>query len=456
MRLKLVIACARIWDYNHLNSISRLLQVAMLVSIILWSSTLGLFGFLHPKQVGAVEQRITNYPYEDIKSQVLPQSVMFDLPLKHLIKDNKNQVVQDSLKQLLAQADSYLTKEATSVMEKKQIPPSGDKHDFLTLAPYMWPDLTKPNHMPYVYRDGEINPDVNAIPDGVNMDEMIKRVKTLSIAYYFTDNISYASKASELLRIWFLNNNTRMNPNLQYTEVTLGKNNGSYSGIIAGNNFPDIIDSIALIRDSSPWTEQDQQGIESWFDKYLEWLLNSDAGRKESKRLNNHGTWYDVQASSIAVFLNKTEITRGILKNNIDKLGAIIRPDGSQPFELQRRTSLNYHIFNLLGLFNLAKIADRIGIDLWDYKTPEGSGLQKALDYLLPYALKKETWPYKQIKPIYMSRLVDLLCQATIHYDGNESYRGAYRSIISPNLVKETNNLMYECIIKADINQPIP
>jgi len=454
MRLKLVISCARILDYNHLNSKSGLLQVAMLVSIIFWSSTLGLFGFLHPNQVGSVEQRITNYYYDDIKSQVLPQSVMFDLPLKHAIKDNKNQVVQDSFKQLLAQADSYLTKEATSVMEKKQIPPSGDKHDFLTLAPYMWPDLTKPNHMPYVYRDGEINPEVNAIPDGVNMDKMIKRVKTLSIAYYFTDNISYASKASELLRIWFLNNNTSMNPNLQYTEVTLGKNNGSHSGIIAGNNIPDIIDSIALIRDSSPWTEQDQQGIESWFEKYLEWLLNSDAGKKESKRLNNHGTWYDVQASSIAVFLNKTDIARDIVKNNIDKLAAKIRPDGSQPFELQRRTSLNYHIINLLGFFNLAKIGDRIGIDLWDYKTPEGSGLQKALDYLLPYALKKETWPYKQIKPIYMSRLVDLLCQATIHYYGNESYRGAYRSITSPNVVKETNSLMYECIIRADIDYP--
>jgi hypothetical protein len=375
---------------------------------------------------------------------------MFDLPLKQSINDNKNQVVKDTLKQLLAQADSYLTKEATSVMEKKQIPPSGDIHDFLSLAPYMWPDLTKPNHMPYVYRDGEINPEVLAIPDGVNMYEMIKRVKTLSIAYYFTDNISYASKASELLRIWFLNNNTRMNPNLQYTEVTVGKNNGTHSGIIAGSNLPDIIDSIALIRDSSPWTEQDQQGIESWFDKYLDWLLNSDAGKKEGKRLNNHGTWYNVQASSVAIFLNKTEIARDIVKSSISELAAIIRPDGSQPFELRRQTSLNYHIVNLLGLFNLAKIADRIGINLWDYKTSEGSGLQNALDYLLPYALKKETWPYKQIKPIDKSGLVDLLCQATIHYDGNESYRGAYRSIISPNMVKETNSLMYECIIKAE------
>jgi hypothetical protein len=169
----------------------------MVVSMILSSSTLGLFEYLHPKQVGAVEQRITNSPYDEVKSQVAPQSVIFDLPLKHAVKDNKNQIAQESLKQVLGLADSYVTKEATSVMEKKQIPPSGDKHDFLSLAPYRWPDPTKPNNMPYVYRDGEINPEVFAISDGANIDEMIKRVKTLSIAYYLTDNISYASKASE-------------------------------------------------------------------------------------------------------------------------------------------------------------------------------------------------------------------------------------------------------------------
>jgi len=39
--------------------------------------------------------------------------VMFDLPSKQAIKDNKNPVVQDSLKQLIAKADSYLTEEAS-------------------------------------------------------------------------------------------------------------------------------------------------------------------------------------------------------------------------------------------------------------------------------------------------------------------------------------------------------
>jgi hypothetical protein len=446
MRLEFIISLARIWRYYHPNSISATLRAVMLISIIVWSSIFGILGLLHAKQVGAEDQRIMNYTYEDIKSRALPKTVMFDLPSKQAIKDSKNPVVQDSLKQLLAKADSYLTEKASSVMEKKQVPSSGDKHDFFTLSPYSWPNPKKPDGLPYIYHDGELNPEAYSIPDGRNMDQMIHRVKILSAAYYFTDNISYASKASELLRVWFLNNNTRMNPNLQYTEVTLGKNNGSHSGIIAAIYFPDLIDAIRLIHDSSAWTKQDQQGIELWFGKYLDWLLNSDAGKEESKRLNNHGTWYDVQVSSIALFLNKTELTRDILKHNIDKLiAAKIKADGSQRFELQRRTSLNYHMFNLLGFFYLAKIGDNIGVDLWNYETHKGSGLQKALDYLLPYALGNETWPHKQIKPIHTDQLLNLLCQATIHYEKNESYKQAYRSIDGPNVTKETNGLIYGC-----------
>jgi hypothetical protein len=96
-----------------------------------------------------------------------------------------------------------------------------------------------------------------------------------------------------------------------------------------------------------------------------------------------------VPASSIAIFLNKTEIARDIVKNSINELAAIIRPDGSQPFELQRRTSLNYQIINLLGFFYLAKIADSNGIDLRYYKTPEGSRLQKGAGLLTPFCPKE-------------------------------------------------------------------
>lgn len=89
---------------------------------------------------------------------------------------------------------------------------------------------------------------------------------------------------------------------------------------------------------------------------------------------------------------------------------------------------MDYSTFNVLGLFRLASIAERLGIDLWNYRTPEGAGLQKALDYLLPSLLNKDTWSHSQIKLIDRKNMVDLLCRAALHYRNNQSYTQACES----------------------------
>lgn len=422
------------------------LPTILFISTIVLSSAFLFLILLHSNHTYAQDEGSQDPLYKDSKLQPDQQTILFELPSREYIQEFENPSVKDLLKRLLGKADSYLLEKAKSVMEKARIPSSGNKHDFLSLAPFRWPDDTKANGLPYIYRDGEVNPEVYTAPDGAYMQNMIEKVKILSAAFYFTKNDAYAFKASELLRVWFLNNDTYMNPNLQYAEVITGKNNGTRSGIIAACYLPTILDSITLIRDSPAWTDKDQRGIKLWLNKYLEWLLYSNFGKKESKALNNHGTWYDVQVSSIALFLNKTEITRMVLTKNLEELISMkIQPNGSQSFELPRSKSLDYHIFNLLGLFNLAKIGDKIGIDLWNYQTPKGSGLQKALDYLLPYALGEKNWPQKQISPINMNELHDLICEATVHYEDNKVYKQAFNSLDRKNITSETNGLIFGC-----------
>ena len=115
-----------------------------------------------------------------------------------------------------------------------------------------------------------------------------------------------------------------------------------------------------------------------------------------------------------------------------------INPDGSQPFELERTTSLHYSVYNLLGLFQLAKLGDRIGIDMWNYEV-HGAGLKKALDFILPYALDKIPWPYKQIQPPIKEELAKLSCQAIQHYQDNPLYVEAYRSVDTSDLTPDLN-----------------
>jgi hypothetical protein len=409
------------------------------------------------------DQKVSMSTGTKAESQTLPRTFLLDpsilAHIKKSLKDNtannstnnNNTILQGSLKQLLLQANSVLTERPTSVIGKSQLPSSGDKHDYLSLSPYEWPDPTKPNGLPYIGRDGMINPEVYSIPDKQNLNDMIFRVKTLAIAYYFTDNSQYASKAKEFLRIWFLNNDTRMNPNLQYSEIAPGKSNLLHPGIMDGYSIPDVIDSVGLIQHSPAWTNEDQQGMEVWFSKYLDWLLNSDAGKKESKATNNHETGYNIQVSSIAMFLNKTSIAKKIVQTSADELiAAQIKKDGSQPFELRRTNSLDYSVFNLNGLFKLASIAQNLGVDLWNYKTPQGAGLQAAVDYLLPFSdpIKMHSWPYQQIAPVKTTSFAHLLCQAIIHYPtSSQSYLHAYTSLVSTTYVSTNiDNLLYGCI----------
>ena len=175
--------------------------------------------------------------------------------------------------------------------------------------------------------------------------------------------------------------------------------------------------------------------------------------------MNNHGTYYNIQVAWIALYLNKTDFTKQLLGSmtqdissapyeDISKLiVARINPDGSQPFELERTTSLHYSMYNLLGLFQLASIGDRLGIDLWNYEV-HGAGLKKALDFILPYALDKIPWPYKQIQPTVKAELAKLSCQAMQHYQGNPLYAEAYRSVDTGELTPDINYVICDRLLK--------
>ena len=53
-----------------------------------------------------------------------------------------------------SEADKAMSAGPFSVMQKNSTPPSGDKHDYMSLAPYFWPNPETPNHLPYIRHDG--------------------------------------------------------------------------------------------------------------------------------------------------------------------------------------------------------------------------------------------------------------------------------------------------------------
>jgi len=124
---------------------------------------------------------------------------------KSKIKDRDASLLP-AYEQLLKDADKALNFKPVSVMEKMNIPPSGDKHDYMSLAPYYWPDPSKPGGIPYIRKDGETNPEVKEYKDKEYLPKLCEAVNTLGLAFYFSNDNKYADHAGQLIRVWFLVN----------------------------------------------------------------------------------------------------------------------------------------------------------------------------------------------------------------------------------------------------------
>jgi hypothetical protein len=334
-----------------------------------------------------------------LSAQQLPKLYLINAEKVAGIKQRavSDKATAENVKQLARQADKLLPQQFGSVMDKNVAPPCGNIHEYLSLAKYYWPDPTKPDGKPYIRKDGQKNPDNDKVSDDKNFDDMVSAVHTLSWAYYFTNEEKYAEKSIKLIRMWFLDTTTRMMPNLNHAQVRTGIDTGVSTGIIDTHELPKVTDAIGLLASSKSWTKADEQGMKKWFTDYLLWLRTSANGKKEAQAKNNHGTFYDVQIVTIALFCGENDIADKMLQSEFARMASQVEPDGKQPLELERTLALSYSTFNLEAWSLLANAAETKGVDLWHYQTPDGRSIKKAIDYLMPFVTEEKKWGYQQI-----------------------------------------------------------
>jgi hypothetical protein len=339
--------------------------------------------------------------------------------------------LKPALDSLLRDANELLKRRPPSVMDKQNPPKSGDKHDFMSQAPYFWPDTNSPDG--YVRRDGERNPEAGRNSDAGNWYSTTQSAHTLALAYYFTGDEKYAAKAAAFTRVWFLDPATRMNPNLNFGQGIPGMVDGRSAGLIAGRCLANEVDAIGLLAGSTNWTAADQEGMTAWARDYFQWLRTSKIGKGEDAATNNHGTWYDVQAVSLALFIGDTDFAREkLLAAREVRIDREIQPDGKMPRELARTLSFNYSVFNLTAEMQLADLANRVGIDLWHYQGPQGQSILKAVEFMAPYVDSAKKWPYQEIGRPNRDDLVMLLMRAQAEYPDSRILMGSLRLYLMP------------------------
>jgi hypothetical protein len=272
---------------------------------------------------------------------------------------------------------------------------AGGPHDFYSNGDYWWPDPTKRDGLPYVRRDGESNPG-NFSAHRLAVKALRDHVAALAAAYKITGDDRYAAKAAEMLQLFFIDPNTRMNPHLQYAQAVPGRESGRCYGIIDALHLAEVPMAVKALEKSPAYSPAVRDGVRDWFRQLLHWLTTSEFGIQEANTENNHAVAYFVQVAAYADLLDdKKQLAEARRRFKEVFLPNQMAADGSFPQELARTKPYGYSIFQLDNMVTLCQVLSTPEDNLWQFKTADGRGIRRALVYLYPYLVDKSKWPLK-------------------------------------------------------------
>jgi hypothetical protein len=303
-------------------------------------------------------------------------------------------VARTDRRRILDAAARYADLEIRTITSFPSPSSPGGSHDFYSQADYFWPNPANPSG-PYINRDGQSNP--------ANFNEHRKAMIALSIqmpaltaAWVLTQDRRFGTHAADHLRAWFIDPETCMNPNLEYSQGVKGVSTGRSYGIIDTLHLVEVARAATIIAPAL-LSSSEQTALKMWFGDYLHWLKTSTKGITERDSLNNHAVCWALQVSEFARVIDDkttrseiaTQFTNIFLPNQM----AI---DGSFPKELARTKPYSYSIFNFDAMAMICQSLLDSGTDLFSFALPDGRGICKGAAFLYPFLNNRDAWPYKK------------------------------------------------------------
>jgi hypothetical protein len=293
---------------------------------------------------------------------------------------------------ILKLADQALTLKPPAITDQVATNSAGGLHDFFSQADYEWPNPNTTNGLPYINRDGESNLNVFSY-HRMAMRDMKDAVAALAAAYALTGDDKYVRKSTELLKVFFLDMKTRMNPNLNFAQAVLGKQTGNAYGVIDTLHLAELPMAVRFLEQSTAFPPEVDQGLKKWFVDYSEWITTSTNGVKEMNNANNHSIACYLQLASFAKFTGDERL----LESCRERFKKVLFPNqmtnnGSFPRELARTKPYGYSIFQVDNLATLCVLLSTTNDDFWKIRLPDGRTPRNAVDFIYPYLADKNQW----------------------------------------------------------------
>jgi Alginate lyase len=293
---------------------------------------------------------------------------------------------------VLVAAKRYSSERPVTVTASRSSRSAGGVHDYSSDADYWWPDPENPSG-PYVQRDGQSNPE-NFDDHRKAMRRLSVQVPALAAAWTLTRDDAFAKAAGRHLRAWFVDEETRMNPHLRYAQAIRGRVTGRGIGIIDTLHLVEVARAVEALEGSPALSPRERREVIRWFAEYVDWMTTHPYGIEEKNARNNHATCWVLQVAAFARLTGR----EALLDECRTRFKTVLvpdqmAPDGSFPQELRRTKPYAYSLFNLDALAAIAQSLSTPADDLWRFELPDGRGLRRAMEFMVPYIRDKKTWP---------------------------------------------------------------
>jgi Alginate lyase len=323
-------------------------------------------------------------------------SVLAILSLTGLVSSQRDdfEIAKFDRTRVLKAAGQYLSEEPVTITASSSPRSAGGRHDFFSEGDYWWPDTQNPEG-PYIQRDGMTNPD-NFTDHRRYLMRMSVQMPALVAAWKLTGDQRYATHAARHLRAWFVDEKTRMNPNLQFAQAIKGRVTGRGIGIIDTIHLVEVARAIEVLEDSKVLSRDELDRVTRWFADYLRWMTTHPYGLEERDAKNNHGTCWVMQVATFARLTHNEELLRFCR----ERFKTVLVPnqiaaDGSFPQELRRTKPYGYSLFNLDAMATICQILSTREDNLWRFEVEDGRGIRRSVAYMTPFIRDKKSWPLK-------------------------------------------------------------
>jgi hypothetical protein len=111
-----------------------------------------------------------------------------------------------------------------------------------------------------------------------------------AIAYALKGSSESSQNAVSFIHSFFLDPDTKMNPNLAYGQVVRGPGkegqSGTFTGILDLRGLVKVVNAIMVLKaaKSDDWTQGMDAAMHDWMAQYSAWIEGSSLGRSTSSR----------------------------------------------------------------------------------------------------------------------------------------------------------------------------